>query len=199
MILAPITLRPLSADDIPNLPQIRPTYQSATVLDVERSGTGIEIGWRLVERELPHPFDKGTRYDFNEKTQGEILARLVRPDDTYQRVAEHNGRLVALLDMEIQDWNNTALLWHIMIDLDYRGQGLGRRLWHRALDFARQAAVRAIIAETQNTNVPACKFYARMGCQLVGINETYYTNDGLQTEVALFWAYRLPEPRSLGR
>jgi ribosomal protein S18 acetylase RimI-like enzyme len=194
-----IALRPLSADDIPNLPQIRPTYQSATILEVERSGTGIEIGWRLIERELPRPFDKGALYDFDEKTQGEIQGRLARPDDTYQRVAEYSGRLVGLLDVEIQYWNNTALLWHLMIDLDYRGQGLGRRLWHRAVDFARQSEVRAIIVETQNTNVPACKFYARMGCQLVGIDETYYTNDGLQTEVALFWAYRLSEPRSLGR
>jgi ribosomal protein S18 acetylase RimI-like enzyme len=77
-----------------------------------------------------------------------------------------------------------------MIDLDYRRQGLGRRLWHRALGFARQAEVRAILIETQNTNVDACRFYAQMGCQLAGLNEIYYTNDGLHREVALFWAYR---------
>lgn len=194
-----INLRPLTPEDIPNLPQIRPTYKSSSILEVERSGTGLEIGWRLVERDLPQPFDKGTLYDFDEIAQAEIRARLERPDDTYQRVAESSGLLVGFLDIELQSWNDTAFLWNLMIDLDYRGQGLGRRLWHRALDFARQSDVRAIMIETQNTNVPACRFYARMGCELIGINEVYYTNDGLATEVALFWAYRLPGYRPSSR
>jgi ribosomal protein S18 acetylase RimI-like enzyme len=194
-----INLRPLTPEDIPNLPQIRPTYKSSSILEVERSGTGLEIGWRLVERDLPQPFDKGTLYDFDEIAQAEIRARLERPDDTYQRVAESSGLLVGFLDIELQSWNDTAFLWNLMIDLDYRGQGLGRRLWHRALDFARQSDVRAIMIETQNTNVPACRFYARMGCELVGINEVYYTNDGSATEVALFWAYRLPGYRPSSR
>jgi GNAT superfamily N-acetyltransferase len=188
-----ISLRPLQPDDIPNLPQIRPTYTSPTILGLEKSGDGLEIGWRLVERALPQPFDKGTLYDFDEVVQAEIRARLARPDETYQRVAvdEATKRLIGLLEVEIQAWNDTAILWNLMIDLAYRGQGLGRRLWHRALEFAQQAEVRAIMIETQNTNVPACKFYARMGCQLIGINELYYTNDGLNTEIALFWAYPL--------
>jgi ribosomal protein S18 acetylase RimI-like enzyme len=194
-----INLRPLTPEDIPNLPQIRPTYKSSSILEVERSGTGLEIGWRMVERDLPQPFDKGTLYDFDEIAQAEIRARLERPDDTYQRVAESSGLLVGFLDIELQSWNDTAFLWNLMIDLDYRGQGLGRRLWHRALDFARQSDVRAIMIETQNTNVPACRFYARMGCELVGINEVYYTNDGSVTEVALFWAYRLPGYRPSSR
>ncbi len=194
-----INLRPLTPEDIPNLPQIRPTYKSSSILEVERSGTGLEIGWRLVERDLPQPFDKGTLYDFDEIAQAEIRARLERPDDTYQRVAESSGLLVGFLDIELQSWNDTAFLWNLMIDLDYRGQGLGRRLWHRALDFARQSDVRAIMIETQNTNVPACRFYARMGCELVGINEVYYTNDSSATEVALFWAYRLPGYRPSSR
>jgi ribosomal protein S18 acetylase RimI-like enzyme len=194
-----INLRPLVSDDIPNLPQIRPTYKSSSILEVEKSGSGLEIGWKLVERNLPQPFDKGTLYDFDEIAQAETRARLERPDDTYQRVAESSGQLVGLLDIELQPWNDTAFLWNLMIDLDYRGQGLGRRLWHRALDFARQSDVRAIMIETQNTNVPACKFYARMGCELVGINEAYYPHDGSVTEVALFWAYRLPGYRASSR
>jgi ribosomal protein S18 acetylase RimI-like enzyme len=184
-----INLRQLTAEDIPNLVQIRPGYTWLTILEVEKSGEGIEIGWRLVERTLPRPFDKGTLYDFDDITRNEISARLARPDETYQRVAEYGGQLISLLDVELHTWNDTAFVWNLMIDVDYRGQGLGRRLWHRVLDFARQADVRAIMVETQNTNVPACKFYARMGCQLVGINEAYYANDGQNTEIALFWAY----------
>jgi ribosomal protein S18 acetylase RimI-like enzyme len=196
-----ITVRPLTADDIANLPQIRPTYRSPSILAVERSGEGVEVGWRLVERTLPEPFDKGPVYDFSAHEQEEIRERLSRPEDTYQRVAEHGGRLVALLEAEIHYWNNTVWLWNLMIDLAYRRQGLGRRLWRRAVDFAREAEVRAIMLETQNTNVAACRFYARMGCHLVGLNEAYYTNDGTASEVALFWLYpllRRPGPAAAG-
>ena len=46
--------------------------------------------------------------------------------------------------------------------------------------------------ETQTNNVPACKFYARMGCQIEGLREAYYSNDDMaRGEVAIFWIYRL--------
>src|SRR5260221_10506868 len=95
-----INLRPLTLEDIPRLEQIRPGYKSDTVLDVEKSGSGLEIGWLLVERALTQPFDKGTLYDFDEVVQERIMARLERPEDTYQRIAEHNRRLVGLIELE---------------------------------------------------------------------------------------------------
>jgi len=76
-----------------------------------------------------------------------------------------------------------------MLDLDYRRQGIGQQLWQKAVSFARQNEARAIMVETQNTNVPACRFYEKVGCQLVGFNEAFY-NKG---EIALFWAYFLSE------
>src|SRR5260221_4716980 len=153
-----INLRPLTAEDIPNLPQIRPTYKASTMLTLERSGEGLDIGWRLVEYQLARPYDKGKLYDFNESVQEEIRGRLSRADDTFARVAEYNGRLVGIAEAEIHYWNNTVFLWSLMIDLAFRGQGLGRRLWHRVVEFARDSDVRAIMIETQNTNVAACKF-----------------------------------------
>src|SRR5258706_11734323 len=162
-----IIVRPLVSTDIPNLPQIRPTYRTSTILAVERIGEGISTGWQLREHHLLQPFDKGSLYDFNSTAQETVRERLSRPDDTYQRIAEFNGRLIGLLELDIQYWNNTVTLSNLMIDIDFRQQGLGRRLWHRALDFARQCDVRAIMIETQNTNLAACKFYARMGCHLI--------------------------------
>jgi ribosomal protein S18 acetylase RimI-like enzyme len=105
-----------------------------------------------------------------------------------------DGRVVAVLDCELQHWNNVVLLWNLMVDESYRGQGIGRRLWERGLDFARQVGARALTLETQNTNIAACKFYQRMGCELIGINELLYMNDWRTAEsgeFALFWAYKL--------
>lgn len=191
-----ILLRPLTSADIPRLPEIRPTYTADTIIAIQRTGTGFNLQWQLAERTLPEPFSKGNLYDFNEDSQQLIRERFNHPDDTYQRVLEHNGRLVGLLEIENHYWNNTVFLWTLMIDQDYRGHGLGRRLWLRAVEYARQCEVRAIMIETQNTNPAACKFYLRMGCQLVGLNESYYTNNGYETEIALFWAYYLRAGRS---
>ncbi len=184
-----IILRPLELDDIPRLVGIRSAYQSESILVVEHYGAGITSGWRLVEQKLPVPFDKGSLYDFGETEQEATRERLQRSDDTYLRVAKLNRRLIGLLEMEIRGWNNTVELVNLRVDLDFRREGLGRRLWHLGLAYARQAGVRAMMIETQNTNLAACKFYERMGCQLVGLNEAFYTNDGAATEIALFWAY----------
>ena len=190
-----IEIRALTEVDIPQLPTIRPTYKSTSVLAVEHSGEGITQGWQLIERPLPQPFDKGSLYDFGADNQEEIRERMQRSEDTYQRVADYEGLLVGFLDVEIHYWNNTLFVWNLMVDLDYRQNGIGRRLWHRARDFAKQAGVRAIMVETQNTNVAACRFYERMGCKLAGLNEALYDNADADTgdaaEVALYWAYLL--------
>lgn len=188
-----ITLRALTVADIPNLAQIRTAFVAASVLHVERSGEGIATSWRLVETALDRPFQRGDGYDFDAASQDAIFARLERADqgETYQRVADFEGRLIGLVEVEIEEWNNSAQLTTLMIDADYRGQGLGRRLWHRALDFARQSDVRTLLIETQNTNIAACHFYARMGCQLSGLHESFYDAEAGSdpAEVALFWSY----------
>jgi ribosomal protein S18 acetylase RimI-like enzyme len=186
-----IEIRPLTEADVPRLAQIRPTYQSPTILTVERTGDALTRSWALVERVLQRPFDKGRLYDFDNTRQSEIRERLARPDDTYLRVADYEGLLVGMVDVELHDWNNTAYVWNLMVDLNYRRNGIGRRLWHRARDFAKQSGVRAIMVETQNTNPAACRFYERMGCELVGLHEAYYANPTETTEIALFWAYLL--------
>jgi streptothricin acetyltransferase len=186
-----IEIRPLTEADIPALARLRPTFKATSLLNVQRTGTGLEGGWTLTEQALPTPFDRGHLYNFTEDAQAELRERWLRPDETYQRVADYEGLLVGIVDLELHHWNNTAFLWTLMIDVEYRRNGLGRRLWHRARDFAKQAGVRAIMIETQNTNVNACRFYERMGCQLVGLNEALYADSGAVPETALFWAYLL--------
>ncbi|MFQ3534364.1 MAG: GNAT family N-acetyltransferase [Aggregatilineales bacterium] len=192
-----IEIRPLTLEDIPRLPEIRPTYRTDTILTVERAGDGYSVSWQLSERRLAQPFDKGGLYDFTPQAQAGIRKRLERGTAAYQRVAVLNGgRRVGLLDMTWEAWNETAYIWNLMIDLDFRRQGIGRRLWHLAVRAAREWNARAILLETQQTNIAACRFYARMGCRLVGLNEGLYANpsnapDAPITEIALFWAYLL--------
>ena len=187
----PTSIRPMTEADIPRLAEIRPGFTSETALTVERTGSGIEVGWRLVERPLPRPFDKGRAYDFDETEQSHIRRRLLRGDGLHL-VAEQQDRLVGVLDVTPHDWNNTAWIWNIMLDVAVRRQGLGRDLFGRAADWAHRQGFRALMLETQTNNVPACKFYARIGCQLDGIRESFYSNNDMRRgEVALFWRYDL--------
>ncbi len=184
-----LRIRPMSGDDIPRLAEIRPGFVSPTALHVERSGAGIESGWRLVERPLPEPFDKGSAYDFDRTEQANIRRRFERGDGLHL-VVEYGGRLAGILDVTPEEWNSTAWVWNLMLDTGIRGQGIGRELFRRAVEWARRLGYRALIFETQSNNVPACKFYAALGCRLDGLRETLYTNDDIaRGEVALFWVY----------
>ncbi len=186
-----IRIRPMTEQDIPRLAAIRPGFVSPTTLVVEKDGDGLAVGWRLAERPLPEPYDKGDGYDFDQAERRHILARL-RKGDGLHLVVEAEGTLAGMLDVAPEEWNNTAWIWNLMLDTSVRGQGLGRELFRRTVTWARRQGFRAVVLETQTNNVPACKFYARMGCQIEGIREAYYSNDDMaRGEVAIFWIYRL--------
>lgn len=186
-----VTIRVMTEADIPRLAEIRASFVSPTVLVVQRTGSGFEAGWRLVERTLPEPFDKGDRYDFDRTERANIRKRWRRGDGLHL-VVDTGEQIAGVLDVTPQEWNHIAWVWNIMLDESIRGFGIGRNLFQRAATWARERGYRALIFETQTNNVPACKFYVAMGCRLEGIREMYYTNEDIQRgEVAIFWAYPL--------
>ena len=80
---------------------------------------------------------------------------------------------------------NLAVLWDLRVHPSYRGQGIGTMLFASALDWTRDRECRRIRVETQNINVPACRFYAGQGCELRTIDRFAY-GDSLD-EVQLLW------------
>lgn len=82
-----------------------------------------------------------------------------------------------------------ACLWDIRIAPDYRGRGIGQQLFASVLDWARTRSCRQLKVETQNINVPACRFYARQGCELGAVNRFAYPE--LMNEVQLIWYRRV--------
>ena len=53
--------------------------------------------------------------------------------------------------------------------------------------------LRALVCETQSLNVPAIRFYRKMGFTLDGIDLSYYTNEDYHPtqNVAIFMKYKL--------
>ncbi|MBV9868565.1 MAG: GNAT family N-acetyltransferase [Abitibacteriaceae bacterium] len=78
-----------------------------------------------------------------------------------------------------------ACLWDLRVHPDYRSRAIGHQLFARALDWSRERGCRIFQVETQNINVPACRFYARQGCELAAINR--YAYDAALNEVQLIW------------
>ena len=62
--------------------------------------------------------------------------------------------------------SDLPVIWDIRVDPDARHKGIGSQLFAEAIKWATARGCSEIEIETQNINVPACKFYTRMGCEL---------------------------------
>jgi ribosomal protein S18 acetylase RimI-like enzyme len=161
-------------------------------LDVVKTVDGLNVTWCLIQRPFDTPF-VCRDYDFDAQERDLIRQRLQAGGGLWLVIEDVDaGRLVAMLDVERQDWRKAGFVWNIAIDRAYREQGLGRDLVERVIEWGRREGLRAIILETQTNNWGACRFYERLDFQLTGIDDHYYTNhDVANKEVALFWTYEL--------
>ena len=82
-----------------------------------------------------------------------------------------------------------AALWDLRVAPAARGGGVGTALLEAAAAWARGHGARRLVVETQNVNVPACRFYARRGCTLAAIRCGAYPE--LPDEAQLLWELAL--------
>ena len=87
--------------------------------------------------------------------------------------------------------SDLAVLWDIRVEPDFRAAGVGSALFSRVERWATDRGCRRLEVETQNINVPACRFYARNGCQLAMIDRLAY--EDLPDEIELLWSKSLVE------
>lgn len=81
-----------------------------------------------------------------------------------------------------------AVLWDIRVHPRSKGQGVGTALFDHAVRWARTRGCKLLKIETQNVNVPACRFYIKQGCHLGQINRYgYYGHPQVSNEVMLIW------------
>jgi GNAT superfamily N-acetyltransferase len=81
-----------------------------------------------------------------------------------------------------------AVLWDIRVHPECRRRGIGTRLFEHAAGWARRRGYGQLGAETQNVNVPACRFYASQGCTLGAIHRLGYAGcPDVADEAMLLW------------
>jgi GNAT superfamily N-acetyltransferase len=80
-------------------------------------------------------------------------------------------------------------IWDLRVSPEARRRGVGSALLVEAERWARARGCRRLKVETQNINLPACRFYARCGFELSAVNRRAYPE--LPDEIQLLWSKRL--------
>jgi len=83
--------------------------------------------------------------------------------------------------------DDITVLWDIRVHPNHRRSGIGSALLTATANWSKERGVKHLKIETQNTNVPACRFYQKQGCRLGEINRFAYTDPRISHEVMLVW------------
>lgn len=160
------------------------------ILELELQRDGLD-GIALVERPVPHPWLK----DYDE-APGEGPTRWAQRFDVtnwgllsaWMDDVRIGGAVIAFDSPQVhmlRGRRDLAVLWDIRVQSEFRVAGVGSALFARVEQWARERRCSELHVETQNINVPACRFYAQHGCELVMIDRLAY--EDLPDEVELLW------------
>lgn len=168
--------------------QISIAFTVRRILEVIPSGLG---GMVLVEHDISTPYLKD--YD---ALAGEGPLHWSKQVDVrywsfwaaYQEGVRVGGAAVAFKTEGLgllEGRQDLALLWDLRVAPQARRQGVGAALFQAVEAWARAQGCRQLKVETQNVNLPACRFYAQQGCSLGGIWRFAYPD--LPEESQLLW------------
>jgi len=101
--------------------------------------------------------------------------------------AEVDGKIAGRIRV-LTWWNQFGYIEDLVVNPEYRGLHLGRKLLERGIQWARESKHPGVMLETQDDNVPACALYASCGFVLSGFDQNVYKaiNPNAK-ETALYW------------
>lgn len=173
---------------------LRSSFLVRTVYDVTPVGGGLG-GLALAERALDAPYEK----DYDATPDGDPGAWSKQFDvsgwaffSAWHSQERVGGAVVAFDTSGVDGLDrrrDVAVLWDLRVREDCRRSGVGRRLFSAASSRALARGCSLLKVETQNINVPACRFYAANGCMLGAIHQFAYPD--FPDESMLLWYRRL--------
>jgi GNAT superfamily N-acetyltransferase len=195
-------IREESLTDLEAYARIPISFEASTVLELLSRNGGLG-GFELLERPLcprlvkdydaipgNHPTAWPGRFDLS--NWGFLSATLDSERIGGAAVAFRTPGMVMLEDRE-----DLAVLWDLRIAPQARQRGLGAKLFGAASEWATTRGCRWLKIETQNINVPACRFYASQGCVLGSLHRFAYPD--LPDEIQLIWYKKLGAGRPTSR
>jgi GNAT superfamily N-acetyltransferase len=188
-----VHIRQINPSELPLYARIPISFEVRSMLRVEAVDGGFG-GLRLVEEAVEPPYVK--EYDLPGEESPENWAEEFDLTNWGFLLAEENGQPLggAAIAYDtpgvymLERRRDLAVLWDIRVHPGARGKGVGKELFGAAVDWARQRGCRLLKCETQNVNVPACRFYAAQGCELGAIHRYAYTgHPQVGHETMLLW------------
>lgn len=99
------------------------------------------------------------------------------------------GLTIACRTPEVRMLNgrdDLACVWDIRVRPEYKYQGIGTELFKKAMKWSRDNGFKQLCVETQNVNIPACRFYLKLGCKLGAVNCYAYPEHPEETQLIWF-------------
>lgn len=175
-------IKPLTSFDPARFYQLAAGYTSHQKYAVSKQENEEETVIRLTLEELDEPYVKRWPPDPEMEDHYQAVIRQGLSLGVYE-----DDILVGIAIAEKADWNRSLKVWEFHIDPALRAQGHGRRLMDALAEIGLQASCRVMVCETQNTNVPAIRFYRKLGFAVEAVDLSLYTNtDSSDFEVAVF-------------
>lgn len=162
-------------DDAAAIEAIDTSFTTDVIFEVEATGDG----FTLRERQFAAPITK--RFPLDDVRQND------RPW-SHGFVADDGGACVGFAAAGLEPWNRRLVLWHLYVQPNARGQGVGRQLVERVIDLGRELGARHLWLETSNLNAPGVAAYGALGFTLTGIDTTLYDATPAEGEIALFFS-----------
>jgi ribosomal protein S18 acetylase RimI-like enzyme len=164
-------------------------YTTSEVYLVQKEESESNVKFELSLRPLEHV--KIKRYhDLDTESVREYLAMA---EQGHSFGAYASATLIGIALTDVRLWNSTLWVQEFHIAPKYQGRGIGRQLMDAVALEASRCGLRAIVCETQVSNVPAIRFYRAVGFFMDGLDLSYYSNDDRELgEVAVFMKRRIP-------
>jgi GNAT superfamily N-acetyltransferase len=192
-----ITIHEITSSELEEYESISIAYEVLTVLQPRQIDGGLG-GIRLVEEPVAEPYVK----DYDSYKDGAPRRWLQRFDTRNWGflVARDEGQTVGAATLAFdtpgvlagEGRRDLTVLWDIRVQLGMRRGGIGRILFDHAVEWTRKKGCKRMKIESQNVNVPACRFYVKQGCELGNIDcYGYVGSPQVAHEVMLVWYHDL--------
>jgi GNAT superfamily N-acetyltransferase len=179
---------------LPDYAKVSIAFRVETRFRVELAENGL-AGVKLIEEPVEKPFIK----DYDAYSEDRPLQWAQRFDlsswgflSAFVDEQRVGGAAIAWKTPEVfmlEGREDLACLWDLRVSPGFRGQGVGQQLFAQAIEWSKKRNCRLFKVETQNINVPACRFYARRGCHLGAFNLHAYPE--AMNETQLIWYRRI--------
>ncbi|MFW9969796.1 MAG: GNAT family N-acetyltransferase [Candidatus Odinarchaeota archaeon] len=163
----------ISNKDYPNNKKSVFSYESDYYYDIKLRSFSRNNGWKIVIQK------KQFKTTFK-KRNDDFVFKDYLINATYYIALDDFGKEMGWISISPQKWNNTARLWDIEVDEEYRRNGVGKQLLKFAVSKAKEWNCRAIVLECQSSNFPAISFYLKNGFSLSGCDFIAYSNQDIE-------------------